>query len=351
MALAPPPASGFNTGIAPGLGLFDTNPTPSADDATLLRGLRTRLNTSLHPSPNLPETGGIDQALLAAVQRYAGDQGYGVPTRPTSPTSPTSNAAGGSDPNQLAALLSLLLGAPVDPEEVSRCLQAVGASPARTAPRLGAPASPGSTPAGKMMNQAGVLRPSRPRGEAPQRGQPAPTTGAVARPGQRVEGADPKSPVGKISLRSQSDNDNCGKAAIAMALSAYSGKPESDTQWGAKAIPLAATLNKELGKYGASATSHRFDRKDFSRIDNSLAQGNPVVIGSGFASASGIGHFVTLAGMRGEGAAKEYLVCDPNGGKQYWAKQSAIRNAPAHTNPSSNVVITTQPTGDRLNLA
>ena len=64
-----------------------------------------------------------------------------------------------------------------------------------------------------------------------------------------------------------------------------------------------------------------------SQIDNSLAQGNPVVIGSGFASASGIGHFVTLAGMRGEGAAKEYLVCDPNGGKQFWAKQAAIRSA------------------------
>ena len=344
MALAPPPASGFFTGITPGLGLFDANPTPSADDATLLRELRTRLNTSLHPSPNLPETGGIDQALLAAVQRYAGDQGYGTPAQPTT------NAAGANDPKQLAALLSLLLGAPVDPEEVSRCLQSVGANPSRAAPRLGAPASPGSIPARKMMNPAGDLRPSRPRGEAPQRGQ-APPTGAVARPGQRVEGADRKSPAGKISLRAQSDSDNCGKAAIAMALSAYSGKPESDTQWGGKAIPLAATLNRELGKYGASATSQRFDRRDFSRIDNSLAQGNPVVIGSGFASASGVGHFVTLAGMRGEGAGKEYLVCDPNGGKQYWAKQSAIRNAPPHTKASSNVVITTQPIGDRLKVA
>lgn len=350
MALASPPASGFFTGITPGLGLFDTNPTPSADDATLLRELRTRLNTSLHPSPNLPETGGIDQALLAAVQRYAGDQGYGIPANRATPANQATNATTGNDPNQLAALLSLLLGAPIDPEEVSRCLQAVGANPSRTAPRLGAPASPGSIPAGKMMNQAGVLRPSRPRGEAPPAGQTT-GAGATARPGERVQGADASGRAGKITLRAQSDSDNCGKAAIAMALSAYSGKPESDTQWGAKAIPLAGTLSKELEKYGASATSHSFNRRDFSVIDNSLAQGNPVVMGSGFASASGVGHFVTLAAMRGEGSAKEYLVCDPNGGKQYWAKQSAIRNAPPHTKASSNVVITTQPIGDRRNVA
>lgn len=167
-------------------------------------------------------------------------------------------------------------------------------------------------------------------------GQTAPRT-----PGQPVRGAAPGTANANIKLTAQSDGDNCGKAAIAMALSAFSGKHESDTQWGGRAINLVGTLKSEVSKFGGSVREVPFNRQDFTQIDQALAKGFPVVIGSGFGSPSGFGHFVTLAGMRGEGANKEYLVADPNGGKQYWAKQSDIRRAPPHSVANCNVAMIT----------
>ena len=176
---------------------------------------------------------------------------------------------------------------------------------------------------------------------APGAAVPAAAQSAAKTPGQPIQGAAPGTPASKMKLTAQSDHDNCGKAAIAMAISGFSGKHESDTQWGEPAISLEGTLKSELGKYGATSRTVPFDRNDFGQIDAALKKGNPVVIGSGFGSPSGFGHFVTLANVRGSGANTEYLVADPNGGKQYWAKQSDIRKAPPHSVANCNVAMIT----------
>lgn len=329
-------------------GLFPAAETSSSTalPPELVERLEQRLNAALQPSPGL-SSGKIDEKFMAALSRFAASRGVAAP------------AQGGTfDQEKLAALLALLLGE-ADPEAVQRALQALGSQPSRSAPPVANPratssASPGNSgsfPLRSALNtgaapgsNAFTPPPAGAGTRAPGGTGPAVTSDARAAPrtpGQRLSEVQPGTRNANLTITRQSDSDNCGKASVAMALSAFSGKHESDTQWGENAISLNGTLNSELAKYGARTEQHDWNRQDFSRIDACLAQGNPVIIGSGFGSTSGFGHFVTLAGMRGEGANKEYLVADPNGGKQYWAKQSDIQRAPPHSVGNCNVVITT----------
>ena len=330
-------------------GLFPAAETasPTALPPELVERAEQRLNAALQPSPGL-SSGKIDEKFMAALSRFAASRGVKAPAQ-----------GGALDQQKLAALLALLLGE-ADPEAVQRALQALGSQAPRSAPPVAnprgtSPSAPsgngGSFPLRSALN-TGAAPGSNAFAPPPSAGTRAPVGGtgpavtsdarsAPRTPGQKLSETQPGTRNANLTITRQSDSDNCGKAAVAMALSAFSGKHESDTQWGESAISLNGTLNGELAKYGARTEEHDWNRQDFSRIDACLAKGNPVIIGSGFGSTSGFGHFVTLAGMRGEGASKEYLVADPNGGKQYWAKQSDIQRAPPHSIGNCNVVITT----------
>lgn len=219
-------------------------------------------------------------------------------------------------------------------EAVSIPSDAVAVAPA-------APAAPAmaSTPVivggGQEVAMGGAGDPLAAYGPA---GAAAPAAGAgmaMASSDVNLGGAGPalawggdSSPYVPVDPKLQHDGDNCGKTAVAMAVNAVTGKNLEDWDLPAEGCSLLGELNARSEGSGVTWTDKNLDATNWHYVEQSLAQGCPVVVGlNGEFSASGYGHIVTIVGVNGDTVA----YADPATGTIRETTRQAILECPPHT--------------------
>ncbi len=144
--------------------------------------------------------------------------------------------------------------------------------------------------------------------------------------------------AGHVKTLTQQDGSSCGLTSVAMIANAAHAKagtgarPINDqdlrAENGGGTGYLPTVLNSHLKGTGFRATDESWGAGSWSRIDESLQAGNPVMISTnGQFSTSGYGHYITLTKVDGD----RVQYADPADGQLKWTTKQTLDAQPAHT--------------------